>query len=186
MNALYHLISVRNSYATGLEPIQTYMGNKYMLLYVTFYSIMRILCSWCMHLSTRMTVCKHVHGARATRCDRFLLRLCVSPLKSMPSVRWDPESPLQSSSDETCRWLFPPPEAPNTQHCSLSPSGSHDARHPERLSAGPPDTCPQCQHRLSTSIFLASSCPLRLVYNHRRLPKASLCFKKLCGRTSVN
>lgn len=142
MNALYHLISVRNSYATGLEPIQTYMGNKYMLLYVTFYSIMRILCSWCMHLSTRMIVCKHVHGARATRCDRFLLRLCVSPLKSMPSVRWDPESPLQSSSDETCRSLSPPPEAENTQHCSLPPSGSHDARHPSRLNARPSGPSP--------------------------------------------
>lgn len=130
-----------------------------------------------------MTVCKCVPCVRATRCDRFLLRLCVSALRSLPSVRGDPESPLQSSSDETCRSLSPPPEAPNTQHCSLPPSGSHDARHPSRLSAGPPDTRPQHQQRLSTSIFLSSSCPLGLVYNHRRLPKASLSFKKLCGRT---
>lgn len=92
-----------------------------------------------------------------TRCDHFLLRLCVSALRSLPSVRRDPESSLQSSSDETCRSLSPPPEAPNTQHCSLPPSGSHDARHPSRLSAGPPDTRPQRHHRLSTSIFLSSS-----------------------------
>ncbi len=57
---------------------------------------------WSICLSTRMTVCKCVPHVIVSFCVCVCVCVCVciSVLRSLPSVRRDPESPLQSSSDE--------------------------------------------------------------------------------------
>ncbi len=107
---MHRVMSVRKRYTTGLEPTDT----PYTLLCHVY--LMRIVCSWICDLSA----CPHVWPCVSVYfmwsfpsacvcvcvCGVCVCVWCVcvcvsvSVLRSLPSVRRDPESPLQSSSDE--------------------------------------------------------------------------------------
>ncbi len=128
---------------------------------VTFY-LMRIVCSWICDLSACPHVwpCVSVYFMWSFPSACVCVCVCVYISLEKPA---ECQTRSRKPSAKLFRW-----EAPNTQQ---TPQTSHNAHHPSRLSAGPPDTSSPVY-----SIFL---------YNHRRLPKASLSFQKLCGRTFI-